>query len=187
MKQNIVGQLKMIVFASLFTALYILGAYVAVPIGPVPITLQNLFVFLAALLLGSRWGTLSVIVYILLGLVGLPVFSKGGASLAHILGPTGGFLIGFAVAVFFAGLISERGKQSAVKNIIALLVAVILIYAVGVPWLKFRIGMDWDKAVFAGMLPFLPGDAVKLAAAVLIAKFVKPFIDGFVSPKQKDA
>ncbi len=186
MNQNLSGNLKMIVFTSLFASLYVLGAYVSVPIGPVPITLQNLFVFLAALLIGSRWAALSVVVYVLLGLAGLPVFSRGGTSFVHLLGPTGGFLIGFIVAAFVGGLISEKGKQSVVRNAIAVIVAAIVIYAIGVPWLKFRTGMDWEKAVFAGMVPFLPGDAVKVAAAVAIAAFAKPVVSGFVSRNRND-
>jgi biotin transport system substrate-specific component len=187
MEINVQRQIKMIVFSSLFTALFILGAYVAVPIGQIPITLQNLFVFLAALLLGSRWGTLSVIVYLLLGLAGLPVFSQGRSSFIHLIGPGGGYLVAFVFAVFLAGLISEKGKQSVVMDCAALVVAVIVIYAIGVPWLAFRAGITWDKAMLTGMAPFLIPDAVKVAAAVVLARFIRPLMNEFVLPKGTDA
>ena len=102
-------QLRMTVYASLLAALTAAGAYLAIPIGPVPIVLQNFFVFLSGLLLGSRWGFASISVYILVGACGLPIFSIGRGGIGHIMGPTGGYLIGFLPAVYIIGLISEKG------------------------------------------------------------------------------
>ena len=93
--------------ASLFTALMILGAYIRIPIGPVPVTLSSFFVLLAGVILGSGWGTASVGIYLLLGALGLPVFTAGG-GLALFAGPTGGYLLGFLPAAFLAGFIRER-------------------------------------------------------------------------------
>ncbi|RLC01276.1 MAG: biotin transporter BioY, partial [Deltaproteobacteria bacterium] len=87
-------QLRMTVYASLFAALIAAGAYISVPIGPVPIVLQNLFVFLAGLLLGSKWGLACVGVYLLAGACGLPVFAGGTGGIARFAGPTGGYLLG---------------------------------------------------------------------------------------------
>ncbi len=89
------SQLRMTVFASLFAALMAAGAYLSIPIGPVPIVLQNMFVLLAGLLLGNRWGLASVAVYLLAGVCGLPVFAGGLGGIGRIVGPTGGYLIGY--------------------------------------------------------------------------------------------
>ena len=162
-----IGQLQHIVYASLMAALIAVGAYIHIPIGPVPIVLQNLFVFLAGLLLGARWGLASMGIYLLVGALGIPVFSGGRGGIAHFMGPTGGYLIGYVVAVFLAGFISQRLASRRLGDAFALAAAVLAVYAFGVPWLKFVTGMTWAKAWVAGMAPFLPGDVLKAFAAFL--------------------
>ena len=104
------SELHMTVYASLFAALTAAGAYIALPIGPVPIVMQNLFVMLAGLILGSRWGFAAIAVYLLAGAVGLPVFAGGVGGFSRFLGPTGGYLLGYLPAVFCIGLISQKTK-----------------------------------------------------------------------------
>jgi biotin transport system substrate-specific component len=172
-------QLRMTVYASLLAALTAAGAYLAIPIGPVPIVLQNFFVFLSGLLLGSRWGFASVSVYILVGACGLPIFSIGRGGIGHIMGPTGGYLIGFLPAVYIIGLISEKGGQRVIFDIIAMVCGALLVYAFGVPWLYKVLagkGMTLQKAFFVGMYPFVPGDILKIAVAVPVAKALRPVI-----------
>ncbi len=132
--------LRAIVQASLFAALTAVGAYIAIPVGPVPIVLQNLFVFLAGLLLGPRWGLASVAIYLLAGICGLPVF--GGVG----------------------------------RDVAAMVLGAAALYACGVPWLAAVTGLPFGKALVVGVLPFLPGDAVKIAAAALIARSVRPLM-----------
>lgn len=172
---NISSQLQLTVYSSLMAALIAVGAFIAVPVGPVPIVLQNLFVMLAGLLLGSRWGLASVAVYILAGICGLPVFSGGGAGLGHIFGPTGGYLLGYLPAVFLIGIISEK-YTSIFLHFTALLAGAALVYLCGVSWLKVVTGMSVGKAMTVGMFPFLVGDAIKIVAAVFIAKTLSPVI-----------
>jgi len=155
---------------SLMAALIGVGALIHLPIGPVPVVLQNLFVLLAGLLLGSRYGLASVLLYLLIGSMGLPVFAGGKGGIAHFMGPTGGFLVGFAAAAFIAGLISERLPRGLVTDILAVAAGSLIIYLMGVPWLKMVTQMTWAKAFTVGMLPFLPGDILKAAAAVLLAR-----------------
>jgi biotin transport system substrate-specific component len=171
-------QLQFIVYASLMAALICVGAYLTlpIPIGPIPLVLQNLFVFLAGLLLGSRWGLASVGIYLLVGAIGLPVFVGGKGGLAHFLGPTGGYLFGFAASAFVIGYLSERLRAYAVGDVVAVVAGVLIIFLLGVPWLKAVTGMTWEKAVLVGMLPFLPGDAIKAAAAVLLARAIRPMV-----------
>jgi biotin transport system substrate-specific component len=100
------NELRMMVYASLFAALTAVGAFLAIPIGPVPIVLQNMFVYLA----GGRWGLASVGVYLLAGACGLPVFAGGLGGISRFIGPTGGYLIGYLPAVFLIGKISFLKK-----------------------------------------------------------------------------
>jgi biotin transport system substrate-specific component len=157
-------QIKQMVFAALFAALMIVGAYIKIPVGPVPIVLTNLFVLLAGLMLGPGWGLVSVGLYLLLGIVGVPVFSGGGGP-AYFAGPTGGYLLGYLPAVLAAGFIGRRGGRKYFTTAAAVIAAFALIYAAGVPWLKRVLDMTWRQAAAAGLLPFLLGDALKGGAA----------------------
>ncbi len=170
------NQLRMMVYASLFAALTAVGAFVASPIGPVPIVLQNMFVFLAGLLLGSRWGLASVGVYLLAGACGLPVFAGGLGGIGRIVGPTGGYLIGYLPAVFLIGKIANRTPPRVLFDVLAMICGSVALYACGIAWLKILTGMTVTKALAVGMFPFLIGDAIKIAAAAAIAKALRPII-----------
>jgi biotin transport system substrate-specific component len=171
-------QLQLVVYASLMAALISVGAYLQIPlpVGPVPLVLQNLFVLLAGLLLGSRWGLYSVGVYLLVGAIGLPVFVGGKGGLAHFLGPTGGYLLGFAGCALVTGFVAEKLRAPAFKDILAVILGSLTIYLFGIPWLKLVTAMSWEKTVMVGMLPFLPGDAIKGATAVLLARAIRPMV-----------
>jgi len=170
------NQLRMMVFASLLAALMAAGAYLAVPLGPVPIVMQNMFVFLAGLLLGGRWGLASVAVYLLTGACGLPVFAGGLGGIARIVGPTGGYLIGYLPAVFIVGYLAGRGTARIGYDVAAMICGTAVLYACGLTWLKILSGMTWTQTLTVGMYPFLIGDAVKIAAAALLAKALRPVI-----------
>lgn len=172
------NQLRMTVYASLFAALVAVGAFISIPIGPVPIVLQNFFVLLAALLLGPRWGLAAVAVYLLAGICGLPVFAGGTAGIGRIMGPTGGYLLGYLPAVAITAWISEKGGRKAWVDIAAMICGSLLVYGCGVPWLKMVTGMPFSKALMVGMVPFLIGDALKIAAAVPVAKALRPIMQG---------
>jgi len=148
-----------------FSLVIALGAQAAIPLPftPVPVTLQTLAVLLAGCLLGSTRGTLAVLAYIVEGLAGLPVFAGGTAGLTHLLGPTGGYLVGFLAAAFLTGLLAERGLARRWLGALVVLVAGnVVLYIPGVVWLGAYTGMG--KAVSLGFLPFVVGDALKTAA-----------------------
>jgi len=168
--------LRMTVYASLMAALTAAGAYMAIPIGPVPIVLQNLFIFLAGLLLGPGWGTASVGVYLLAGILGLPVFAGGVGGIGRFAGPTGGYLMGFLPAVCVIGFISNVSKTNVVRDLLAMICGSLIIYACGVSWLNILTGMTLGKTLAVGMYPFLPGDALKMAVAIPIVKALRPVI-----------
>ena len=156
---------------ALFTGLIIVGTFIKVPLPPVPITLQTLFLILAALLGGFNVGFFSFIIYLILGTIGLPIFSSGG-GIGALIGPTGGYLFGMLLATIIAGLISDLGKEKDNKIlyfIIGGLLATLAIYAIGVPWLKLSTSMEWNKAFKLGLLPFIIGDTIKLIIVVLLS------------------
>ena len=169
--------LRMTVYASLMASLIAAGAFLTIPIGPVPIVLQNLFVFLSGLLLGPRWGSASVGVYLLAGALGLPVFAGGVGGVGRFVGPTGGYLVGFLPAVYIVGLITVNVGTRVIFDVIAMCLGSIVIYFFGVTWLKVLTGMTLAKTLAVGMYPFIPGDILKIAAAVPIAKALRPVIN----------
>lgn len=176
MGQSQALNLRMTVYASLFTALVVIGGYLSFPIpfSPVPIVLSDFFVVLAGLLLGANWGLASMALFIFLGALGLPVFAGGKAGLAVLFGPTGGFLFSFLLSAFVIGLIACRGKPSAAKDLVALIVGYVIIYACGVPWLKFVLHLSWSKALAAGLIPFIPGTVIKMIAAMALVRVLRP-------------
>ena len=176
---NATLNVHMMVYVALMAALMAVGAFIAIPIGPVPIVLQNLFILLAGLLLGPRWGTLAVAIYLLAGALGLPVFAGGTGGIGRFAGPTGGYLIGFLPAVYLVGMIGQAGGNRPFWQIVGMVCGTLAIYSLGVVWLKTVTGMSFGKSLALGMYPFLPGDALKIAAAIPIARTLKPIMNRF--------
>lgn len=175
-KMNTASHLKTTVYTSLFVALIAIGAFLFIPIGPVPIVLQNMFVLLAALILGPVRGLACIGIYLLIGLAGLPVFSKGGSGIGHLFGPTGGYLLGYLPAVLVTASISKALGKKLPGDIIAMIAGDLVVFAVGVPWLTMATAMTFHKALAVGMYPFIPGDAVKIIAAAFIARSIRPMV-----------
>jgi len=171
-----IEQLRRMVLASLVAALTAVGAYIHVPIGPVPIVLSTLFVVLSGLLLGSRWGPASMGLYLLVGAIGMPVFAGGKGGLAHFSGPTGGYLFGYVLASWITGFISECSPGLLILDILAVLIGSLVIYGVGIPWLKLVTQMSWTNTLLAGAVPFLIGDGIKASVAIILARSVRPIL-----------
>lgn len=172
-----IEKLRWMVLASLMAALTAVGAYIHVPIGPVPIVLSTLFVLLSGLLLGSRWGLASMCLYLLVGAIGMPVFAGGKGGIAHFLGPTGGYLLGYVLASWLTGFIAERSRGILILEILSVLIGSLAIYTLGVPWLKMVTQMSWTKTFMVGMVPFLIGDAVKASVALILARAIRPVLN----------
>jgi len=169
------------------------GAFIAIPLpfSPVPIVLQNFFILLIALVLGPRMGTASVALYLLVGALGLPVFAGGKGGFAHFFGPTGGYLAGFLLSAWITGVLAGGGhrqknrepraatKGNAQKtkfrfqDAAAAAAGVLSVYLLGIPWLAYKLGFDWKKALIVGFLPFIAGDVLKAAAAAALAPEVR--------------
>ena len=178
-------QIRRTVITAVFTALFAAGAYVVVPVGPVPIVLTTLFVVLSGLLGGFRIGVSSVFTYLILGILGLPVFAGGAGGFAVITGPTGGYLFGYLLAAASAGIIFRpRGTPSRILIILlaslAALIAGVVMYVPGIFWLKLSLGLEWNKAFQVGMLPFIPGDLLKTATVIALAVPLKERFTSFL-------
>lgn len=149
-----------------FSLLIAVSAQVAIPLPftPVPVTLQTFAVLLTGCFLGRGRGALAVIAYIAEGSFGLPFFSGGTAGIAHLLGPTGGYLVGCVASAFVAGLLSERKSEMRPASLLfTLLTADLVVYIPGLAWLSVFTGLS--KAVALGFVPFMIGDALKITAA----------------------
>ncbi|MDW7776864.1 MAG: biotin transporter BioY [Methanosarcinales archaeon] len=171
--------IKPLLYAALFAALTAIGAFIKIPLplSPVPITLQVFFVLLAGLLLGARWGGTSMVVYVMLGIIGLPVFSGGSSGLGVLMGPTGGYLIGFVAGAFITGLIYTEAGHNMPVTIGAMICGLAAIYLPGVIQLSFVANMSLLQAVAVGIVPFLIGDAIKIVAALIVADRIRPFLN----------
>ena len=155
--------LRAIILAVLGTALLWLSAKVKLDVGPIPITLQSLVILGLGAAYGWRLGAATLMLYLAQGAAGLPVFAGGMGGIGRIIGPTGGYLIGYLPAVFIIGCISEKARGRIAWDIIGMLAGTIVLYACGVTWLKTLTGMPWPKTLAVGMFPFLVGDNFKLA------------------------
>lgn len=154
-----------------FAALTAAAAQYRVPLGftPVPITGSTFAVLLSGAALGMRLGAASQLVYLLMGAVGLPVFTDGGSGIETITGATGGYLVGFVFGAALIGKLAERKQDRQVATTVsAFLAGSAVIYAFGVGGLMLNAGMDFNNAVLAGVAPFVFGDVIKAAAAGLL-------------------
>ena len=151
----------LVVIGSLLLAM---SAQFKIPLYPVPVTGQTLVVLLIGMVYGPRLGGVTVAAYLMQGLIGLPVFAGGAFGVATLLGPTGGYLGGFLIATVVVGVLAERGMgRGIMSTIIAMMIGNAIIYVTGASWLASFIGAE--KALTAGVLPFLYGDILKLAVA----------------------
>lgn len=152
---------------AIFPALIVATIWISIPMAGAPITLQTLFVLLAGMLLGRKLGAISMIVYLLLGVVGIPVFAGFSGGAGVIAGPTGGFLLSFPVAAYIAGLLKDKYNLY-----VAAFAATIVIYLIGIPWLASQLGMSLGAATSI-MLVYIPGDIVKIVTAIIITERLK--------------
>ena len=169
----------MIALIALFTALAAVGAFIKIPIGTVPVTLQFAFCNLAMLLLGVKWGTLSIGLYVILGLVGVPVFTLGG-GFSYVLQPTFGYILGFVAGCFLGGLICSRGTMGLARRLVASFVNLAVVYVIGVLYLglimKFYLGSEVDvpHIIVAYGLVFIPTDGLWAVLSSLAAPRLIP-------------
>jgi biotin transport system substrate-specific component len=168
---------KDLAYIALFAAITaVLGLVPAVQVGPVPITAQTLGVMLAGSILGARRGFLSQLLFLVLVAIGLPVLPGGGGGLAVFAGVTAGYLVSWPVAAFVIGLLTERfwARYNLAWGVVANVIGgMVVIYAIGVPWLAVVANLSFRAAIVSGALPFLIGDLIKAVVAAAIAVQVR--------------
>lgn len=168
--------LKDMVLMALFAAITCVLAPLAIPIGPVPISLTNFVIYVSVYVLGWHRATITYVVYLMIGLAGLPVFSGYEGGIGKMAGPTGGYLIGFIFTAVIAGLFVNLQEEKVLMNrvwgMLGMILGTIVAYGFGTAWFCYSTGTGLSAALALCVFPFIPGDLVKMAVAVVIAPAV---------------
>ena len=161
---------KQMVLIALMTAVTcVLGPLsIPLPFSPVPISLTNFAIFPAIFVLGMKNGTISFIIYLLLGAVGVPVFSSFRGGFQVLAGPTGGYLIGFIFLALIMGFALDHFDRKLVPTIIGMIIGMAVCYAFGTVWLAKLLSLSFKEGLMMGVIPYLPGDAAKIIIAAIV-------------------
>ena len=157
---------------ALMAAVTCILAPMSLPIGPVPISLTNLAIYLSLYLLGWKWGTVSYLVYVVIGAVGVPVFSGFTGGLGKLAGPTGGYIVGFVPMAVLAGLVIDRYRSRGLQ-LAGMIVGTAVCYAFGTAWFCFVMDSTPMAALSLCVIPFIPGDLVKMALAMWVGPLIR--------------
>lgn len=141
---------------------------IALPFSPVPLSLGTMAIYFCVIVLGMKRGTISVILYVLLGLAGLPVFSGFSGGAGRLLGPTGGYILGYIFMALICGFFIDRFSHNKPACVAGMLLGTAVCYLFGTLWLAYQTSLTFSQALLSAVVPFLPGDIIKLACAALI-------------------
>lgn len=162
-----------LVMTAVMAAVIAAVAPLALPVGPVPITLCTLAIYLSAYVLDWKMASLSVLVYILLGMVGMPVFSGFKGGLGVVAGPTGGYIVGYIPLVIVSGLAVAFAPKNRVLQYLGMVLATCVLYVLGTAWFCIQSGYSLDVALKTCVLMFIPGDLIKMAVAVTLGPLLR--------------
>ncbi len=165
-----------IVLCALFAALTAVLAQITIPIGPVPISLATFSVFMTGALLGAKSGAVSQAVYVLLGAMGVPVFAGFKGGLGTLVGPTGGYIAGYILAAWLVGFLAEKFGNELWALLLAMLAGFFAYMISGTGWFMFTTRNGLAEALMICVVPFLPGDAIKMILAATLAYRLRPFL-----------
>lgn len=154
--------------AAIFAGIISIISQITIPLGLVPLSLQTFIVGLTVTLLGRKVGTWAIIIYLLLGLIGLPVYAGGGSGIASLLGPTGGYLVGFLFTGLVLGTLLEKVPTTLFWIVLANLIGFIVTLLFGSVWLKFAADMTWSAALLSGFVGFLLPEVIKAVFSGII-------------------
>ncbi|MBR0455208.1 MAG: biotin transporter BioY [Firmicutes bacterium] len=143
------------------------------PIGPVPITLAPLAILLSVYILGTKKGTIALLIYLLIGAVGVPVFSGFTGGIGKLAGPTGGYLVGYIIFALIAGWFIHRFYNKVVIQFLGMVLALAVLYAFGTAWLAYSAGMTFGAALAVGVLPFIVFDLIKIVITIVLGRAVR--------------
>ncbi|MFJ8529398.1 biotin transporter BioY [Bacillus sp. NPDC094106] len=168
MNNHNTNHFRMLIVTALFAAIIGILAQVTIPLPLVPITGQTLAIGLTATILGSRYGTLSVLLYVLIGATGIPVYAGFSGGLSVLFGPTGGFLLAFIPTAFLIGLLTEKMKLTFWNSLLANILGMLVTLTIGTVFLKYVASLGWQAAFMGGFVPFLIVGVIKAALAAWI-------------------
>lgn len=169
------SKLYFLTSAALIAALICIFAPMSVPIGPIPVSLTNLVLYLAVIIIGYKGTTVSYIVYLLIGIVGLPVFSGFQGGLGKVAGPTGGYLIGFIPMIIICGLFYEKskGKLNIPITVLGMIIGTAVAYLFGTIWFVMQMDCEVGYAISVCVAPFIPFDLGKIVIANILGRAVR--------------
>lgn len=171
MKASALSVRTLTLTAVMAAVLCVLGP-LSVPVGPIPLSLATLVIYLSVYLLGWKWGTVSVLVYLLIGMAGVPVFSGFAGGLGRLLGPTGGYLVGYLPLAALSGLGVQYGRNRWL-HALAMAGGTVVLYALGTAWFCIQGGFALGEALAKCVWIFIPGDVVKMAAAAVLGPLLR--------------
>ena len=160
---------RMALMGVMTAVICILGPFaIPIPFSPVPLSFTNLAIYLTVYVLGAKAGTFSYLIYLLLGMAGLPVFSGFSGGIGKLAGPTGGYLLGFIFMALIAGVMISHFPGHPVMHAVGMILGLAVCYTLGTAWLSVQLGISFTAALAVGVFPSLPGDAVKIAGAMFL-------------------
>lgn len=158
---------------AVMTAVICVLAPFSLPIGVVPISLTNFAIMLGVFVLGWKRGTISTLLYLLIGLIGVPVFSGFSAGPGKLFGPTGGYLIGFIFLAIISGLFIEKFSDKIYMYVLGMILGTIVLYGFGTAWLAYQAHLSYGAALAAGVIPFIIGDAAKIVVVTILGPILR--------------
>lgn len=162
------SRIKSMVFIAVMAAVICVLGPLSLPIGVIPITFTNLAIMLIVYVLGRFKGTASTAIYLLIGIIGIPVFSGFSSGPAKLFGPTGGYLFGYLFLAYIGGLFVDKFEGKIYMHVLGFLLGTAVLYGFGTAWLAIQAHMSFKAALMAGVVPFIIGDLVKMAIAILV-------------------
>lgn len=160
---------EMAVTAVMTALICILGPWaIQIPISPVPITLCTMGIYFALYVLGMKLGILSVILYVLLGAIGVPVFTNFSGGIGKLLGPTGGYILGYLFLAVICGFFLSKFPEKLPLHVAGFVLGTLVLYLFGTLWLQYQLKLTFPAALMAGVIPYIPGDVAKLVIAIAV-------------------
>lgn len=167
------SQIYQFACCALMAALMCIFGPMSVPIGPVPVSLTNLVIYFTVYLIGMKGATVSYLIYMLLGIVGLSVFSGYQGGLAKVAGPTGGYLVGFILMALICGFVMEKSNVNIPITVVGMIVGTLVAYAFGTVWFVQLMDVTYSYALTVCVFPFIPFDLAKIGIATVLGKVVR--------------
>ena len=168
-------KVKDMTITAVMAALICIAGPLTIPMGPIPLSLATFAVYLAGAVTGKKYGTTAVGLYLLIGIIGVPVFSGFSGGFQKLAGVTGGYLIGYLPCAFLSGIGAERAEKKERKWLLPVMMTVgtAVLYAIGTAWFMIQTGNALGAALSLCVIPFLPGDAVKILAAAILSPMIR--------------